>query len=373
MPYAILVPVGHAAQEPTVCHDRSVSFPEQDDVSPRWLADALGHPGVDLEVGQQSIGTGQVGENVRYTLTWPAGVDAPATVVGKFPSPDPTSRETAAATGSYVKEVGFYRDLQRTVTIPTPFVYALHEDLAANRFLLLMEDISPAAQGDQIDGCSVAQAELAVDAIVGLHAPRWNDSSLEDVDWLTPRRPERGEELAALYGALYPGFVDRYRTRLGSDAVAAGERFGAVLSSWFTSFVTPQTLVHGDYRLDNMLFATGPGPAPLTVVDWQTTALGHGPSDLAYFVGAGLLPHDRRSAEGALVRRYASGLEAAGVVVDEETLRVDYALGTASGYLMAVVASMIVGRTDRGDEMFCVMAERHAEQMADWSLFDRIN
>lgn len=39
---------------------------------------------------------------------------------------------------------------------------------------------------------------------------------------------------------------------------------------------------------------------------------------------------------------------------------------------MAVVASMIVGRTERGDEMFCVMAERHASQMADWGVFDLV-
>ena len=40
---------------------------------------------------------------------------------------------------------------------------------------------------------------------------------------------------------------------------------------------------------------------------------------------------------------------------------------------MAVVASMIVGRTERGDEMFCVMAERHTAQMGDWACLDRID
>lgn len=363
--------MGHPDQ--TFAMIRPVTFPEQDQVTPAWLADALGHPGVDLRVEQRSIGTGQVGENVRYTLTWPDGIVGPASVVGKFPSPDPTSRETAAMTGSYVKEVGFYRDLQATVSITTPTVHALHEDLANNRFLLLMEDIDPAEQGDQIDGCSVARAELAIDALVGLHAPRWDDPTLLDVEWLTPRQPERGQELAGLYAAVFPGFVDRYGARLGPDVVAAGEAFGAVLADWFIRFETPQTLIHGDYRLDNMLFATGPGPAPLTVVDWQTAAMGHGPADAAYFIGAGLVTSDRRTAEESLVARYSGGLRSAGVVVTDDVLATDYALGTASGYLMAVVASMIVGRTERGDEMFCVMAERHAAQMADWSLFDRIS
>lgn len=350
-------------------HDLAVStFPEQQDITPEWLAEALGIDAVP-EVSQRSIGTGQVGENVRYTLTWPADTDGPNSVVGKFPSPDLTSRETAAATGSYVKEVGFYRDLQGSVTITTPTILALHEDLENNRFLLLMQDIAPAEQGDQITGCSVEEATLAIDALVGLHAPRWNDATLLDLEWMAGRTPERAGEMAGLYSMVFPGFVERYAERLGSDVVAVGERLGAAIESWFTSFQTATTLVHGDYRLDNMLFGTSPA-APLTVVDWQTAAVGHGPADLAYFIGAGLVPEVRRTVENDLVTRYANALRSAGVEVATEDIGHDYVMGSASGYVMAVIASMIVGRTDRGDEMFCVMAERHADQMTVGGFFE---
>ncbi len=40
---------------------------------------------------------------------------------------------------------------------------------------------------------------------------------------------------------------------------------------------------------------------------------------------------------------------------------------------MAVIASQIVGRTERGDEMFCVMAERHSAQMDDLGTVDLLN
>jgi hypothetical protein len=36
---------------------------------------------------------------------------------------------------------------------------------------------------------------------------------------------------------------------------------------------------------------------------------------------------------------------------------------------MAVSASQIVTATDRGDEMFALMAERHASQMSDNDVF----
>jgi hypothetical protein len=45
-------------------------------------------------------------------------------------------------------------------------------------------------------------------------------------------------------------------------------------------------------------------------------------------------------------------------------------LGSASGYYMALLASQIVEQTERGDEMFCVMAERHAHPMRTVGLLD---
>ena len=40
----------------------------------------------------------------------------------------------------------------------------------------------------------------------------------------------------------------------------------------------------------------------------------------------------------------------------------DYRRGSFVGFLMAVMSSMIVERTERGDEMFAVMAERSGWQ-----------
>ncbi len=349
------------------------------DIDDAWLAAALGTEATPT-VQQRSIGTGQVGENVRFELGWPSGSTGhggstlPTSVVGKFPSLDETSRATAAATGSYVKEVGFYRDLQTAVSIRTPHLHRLEEDLAENAFLLLMEDISPAEQGDQIAGCSVEEAALAVSAIAGLHGPVWGVPPV-GLDWLPPRTAERGSELGGLYGMLVPGFVERYADRLTPDVRDLAVGFAERLPQWFTSFRTPHTLVHGDYRLDNLLFGTSPAAPPITVVDWQTVSVGHGPADVAYFVGAGLLPDLRRAVERDLFGRYVAELDAHGVATAPllGDLWHDYRLGSASGLVMAVIASMIVGQTDRGDEMFCVMAERHADQMASLEMLSLID
>ena len=51
------------------------------------------------------------------------------------------------------------------------------------------------------------------------------------------------------------------------------------------------------------------------------------------------------------------------MTVDAEQAWASYRLGTASGYAMAVLASQLVVRTERGDDMFVAMASRHAAQM----------
>ena len=52
-------------------------------------------------------------------------------------------------------------------------------------------------------------------------------------------------------------------------------------------------------------------------------------------------------------------------ISDGEGVWRDYRLYAFSGVLMAIFASMNVERTERGDEMFAVMAERPAWQAID--------
>ncbi|MCP4227038.1 MAG: phosphotransferase, partial [Actinomycetia bacterium] len=172
----------------------------------------------------------------------------------------------------------------------------------------LMEDLAPAVQGDQLAGCAPDVAELVLAELAKLQVPRWNDPGLHGIEWLSRR--DGGGTLVDLYGSLLTGFMERLGGALEDDAARLLETFSARIGEWAAgSPIDHLVVTHGDYRLDNMMFgAIGPTSDPLAVVDWQTPGHGRPGSDLAYFVGAGLMPADRRANEVGLVREYHSQL-----------------------------------------------------------------
>ena len=106
------------------------------------------------------------------------------------------------------------------------------------------------------------------------------------------------------------------------------------------------------------------GPA-VTVVDWQTPGHGTPIGDLAYFFGAGLVPTDRRANEHKLLEVYALELTEYGVDIDETWLWEQYRRDAFGGVVMAVLASQLVGGSERSEAMFAAMPTRHLQHAID--------
>jgi aminoglycoside/choline kinase family phosphotransferase len=341
-------------------------------VTTTWLTEALGTAGV-LDAARvvgfetEEVGTGQMADSVRLRLHYDAeSLEAPPSVVGKFTAADPTSRSTGVAMRTSEVEVRFYQQVAGTVGIRTPRCYYADVDPATAEFVLLLEDMAPARPGDQVAGCGIDDAVLAVTELAALHAPRWDDRTLDDLEWLNRRTEESNALGAALLPVLFEGFVDRYGAVLDDAVLDVGRRLMPHIGGYLRDQPRPWTVQHADYRLDNLLFGTGTDGPPLAVVDWQTVTLGPGAADVSYFLGAGPPVEDRRRHEEDLVRRYHDALVAGGVTgYSFDACFTDYRRYAYAGYLMAVGASMMVERTARGDEMFLAMVRRHAAQIID--------
>jgi hypothetical protein len=346
-------------------------------VTPDWLTDVLRHGGAvgdDTQVSgfeAVSIGSGQVGANIRYTLVYD-GEPGPASIVCKFSSRDPQSASTGVQTLTYETEVAFYRDLAHTVDISRPHCYFAALEHGTANVVLVMEDLAPAEQGDQIAGCTVEQAATAVDEAAKLHGPRWGDPTLKDLAWLD--RSTTAGAMASMMATIWEAFVARYKAALHDVTIDAGARLIESIGKVREHRPAAPTPVHTDYRLDNMLFHPDPSSGrPLTVVDWQTVQLGLGPSDVAYFLGNAFDAEVRRGCEESLVRRYHDTLIGYGVTgYSLEQCWDDYRRSSYASLIMAIFASMMVGRTDRGDDMFMAMANRSAQMAVDLDAYTLI-
>jgi hypothetical protein len=336
-----------------------------------WIGEVLALGGIEAEVDRveaKPIGTGQIGDSVRFSLGYrhaPPG--APASLVGKFPAAGPESRATGVRLGNYYREVRFYQALAPSARISTPRCWFTDVDEATHDFVLIMDDLAPAQPGDQLKGVTLDEARTVLVEAAKLHASHWNDPWLDTLAWVSgsaaaPASAASNEAVTMLWGA----FKARYGACLEPRWSAVGDRLTANFAQVATPRVGARCLTHNDFRPDNMMFATPAGGAPVTVLDWQSFAYGVGATDVAYFL-AGALPQEvRRAHEAELLALYHRALMAEGVRgYGAAELAADYARGGYLLFLTAFFAAMIVTQTPRGDDMFIQMLSSAAEHMLE--------
>jgi hypothetical protein len=334
-----------------------------------WMHQALTDAGVaagarvlDVQfVGY--IGTGQMGRNARYTLTWDDPAGRPASLVGKFPTDDPTGRASGFGNGNYRTEWTFYKELAHTVDVRAPRCHVALYDEAQENFILLMEDMAGSVQGDQMRGLTVDEALLAVEQAVAFHAPRWGDPSLAEL--MTRSEDETVALLQAIYDATHEPTLARLGANLPPQVIDLVRQFAPKVGAWVLASEAPRTLLHMDFRPDNFLFGTTPTAPPLVIVDWQTVTAGPGTHDLAYMIGGSFEPDERARVERGLVEQYCALLAARGIDYPIDTCWNDYRISSLWGVVMSVIATMLAAQTERGDLMLTTMLRRHALQAID--------
>ncbi len=331
------------------------------DVTAEWLSAALAGRGAPVEVSDvevAAIGTGQTGATYRVAARYATDPgDLPPTFVIKLPAQDDTVRDRVVI--GYRSECAFYSSVADRVQVPTPecFYCEISED--ALDFALLLADQAPAVQGDQLVGCGAAEARLAVTALAGLHAPSWCDPAWLDFAGIAFGRPDEAGangmgEVAKMSADIT---LDRLGHRMSPEDRETFRAAMGLVAPWLLSEYDRFALLHGDYRLDNMLF--DPGRTRVSVVDWQTLGVGLPARDLAYFTATSLNPQLRAQLEEGLVADYHRALTRCGVTgYDRETCWRDYRLGVLQAPLISALGFAFAAATDRGDDMVLAMLSR---------------
>ncbi|EMA36808.1 phosphotransferase family protein [Halobiforma nitratireducens] len=242
-----------------------------------YLADRLG------EVDDYAVERHQAGHsNETLFVTW-----GDRNLVVRRPPPG----ETAETAHDVLREYRVTNALVDTdVPVPEPLLACEDHDVIGSDFYVMdrlegevLRDGEPDAFADPDSRRRIG--EELVDSLAAIH----------DVDY----------EAVGLEGFGHPpGYTERQVERWGQQLMwafdtTAEEREVPDLyevGAWLQDNVPddhPQTLVHGDYKLDNVMFATDDGrPELIGVFDWEMATLGDPRADLGWMLSYWRDPKD---------------------------------------------------------------------------------
>jgi Ser/Thr protein kinase RdoA (MazF antagonist) len=273
----------------------AVRIPADADVlSSGWLTEALQSRGHWREGSVRVLGVARIGETYGFSghlhrVSVAAATGRTLTLVVK--------EETAEAVD---RELLVRRHVRDEVLDSMARCFAGAVDHTSGRGVLVLEDVTPATQGDVLGGCSLAFAEAAVRALARLHGTTWREH--DDFPSQLPRWPARGMD------------GDRWRERLARAHLRFPEivtaelvaRLGELPNTVDTSLAQlrggPAAWIHADAHLDNILWRAD-GSA--VVLDWTNAAIGPSAFDVALFLSHGVEPQWR----ALLTAGYADEIE----------------------------------------------------------------
>jgi hypothetical protein len=336
------------------------AIPEHlEEITPEWLTEALRTRGWlsngrvrEIERELLGAGAGFMGVIARLRVDFegdPGG--APTSLVAKLPTPIESNRVMGEILGAYWREIHFYQEMGASFPVRVPALY--YADLTpdplrerqdeiigkvdrlpnwlllvlmwssswlvrrnAHRYILLIEDLAPARVGDQLGGVEPSVCSRVLDTAATLHASFWEKPVLDERFWLAnqnagPRSRQR------MYWNSRKTFRKLHGHRLHGERVTKIdwlERNGVALNRALHRDA-PRTLLHCDFRLDNVFFGDESAEGPEVILaDWQLTGVGAAAYDVAYLMSGVLRTDATPDDEQQILRGYHEGLVRRGVV-----------------------------------------------------------
>ncbi|MCL5947363.1 MAG: ecdysteroid 22-kinase family protein [Chloroflexi bacterium] len=259
------------------------------------------------------------------------------------------------------QEARFYAVIAPHVAVRTPRCYFAGYFSAEDYFALLMEDLAPFVPGDQVAGCNVRQARLAMETLARLHAECRGDL-VRSLNWIGNCERE-WSSAADAFLAAWPRFLASFAPDLPASAIQKGWEIGRQLLALEERLLhaSEPTLVHGDYRAENLLFGPSDDDAEITVLDWEEISAGNGLYDVAYLLLTSVDATLRRREEPALLASYAT---MAGL--DSTSVQRSYALARCTAISQVVLAADDLSRgSSRQRSLAHALAHRVLAGLAD--------
>jgi len=268
-------------------------------------------PGSVSAIDVQPLGTpiqGLLSALRRVVITYKAKRPGlPGSVVIKFPSELEENKNFASGFGAYEREIRFYRELSATSPLRVPECYYNIMDKKNGDYILVLEDAGSWTPGDQLKGLTDNQTISAVKAISGFHGYWWDSPELEKLRWM----PEQNLDLINSFQDNWENFSEEHKEILSGDDTSAGDliaRSGRKILD--LTMVSPRTIIHYDFRADNMMFKD---KDEIMILDWQLAIRSFGAFDMARAVCGSHHGELERSQHKEFIKLWHDGLVGSGV------------------------------------------------------------
>ena len=361
------------------------AFPTHpDQLSSAWLTGMLRGAaalGADREVTGFTAAT--IGEGIsllglvqRVALTYgPGGSDpvGPDSVVIKFAHPLEANRAIAMNTNMYQREIDFFRDIAPRIDMPLPACFYGAIDTATGQNIVVLEDLKAYRVGDQVAGIGLGGAKLIIDAFAPLNAAFWGrcDQPLLagcmriDSSYVEPFLPG--------VFATWERCVELFADHIAPDVLPALPRYVAAMRDLHRMMgERTQTLVHGDVRLDNVMFGQGPRQHPIVLIDWQAVMVSNPMQDVAYMLSQSMDTRLRRAHEDELIRHYRDRVTELGVegyTLEQAVADYDVAVLWIMCYPL-IIGGAFDPANERGLALAQTVLQRSTQTVSDRRLLD---
>ena len=340
-----------------------------------WLSEVLNAPVSDFDMEPLGEGAGLLGLLTRVTPHYGAESSAgPSSVIAKFPTPTAENRVVAETFDMYGRELRFYSQLAEHTDARTPKVYSAQLNAENSDFVLVLEDLSRCRAGDQREGANLEDAQRAIDQVVKLHSTWWDRTDDKELAWIPVQdNPIQCAGMTQGFAAGWSVFLEKFGDVLPAGRENRYARIGPQTENCLRRLCSgTRTVVHGDFRLDNLFFDVDGHADRVAMFDWQGISRSCGPQDLGYFLSQSLQAEVRRTHHEALVRRYWEGLCAAGVDgYPYERCWEDYRAAVLYLFTYAVViAGTLDHSNERGVAMVRALSSRSAETIDEVGALD---
>lgn len=342
-----------------------------DQVTPEWMQAVFQQAGEAVPrisiTGSTRVGHGNLSITGRTAMTYNANAEnAVRSVICKITTDIAAAVDIAEMQDVYRREAAVYAFFGAHPPFATPRCYWSNAGADGRTLNLVLQDLTEATRVvDQVSGCSQADALSVGAELARLHIAYWNHPTLKTSPWLLDRKLDVARA-GEVQRAAAIAFRERFAGRIEPDCLEVIDHFASRAEQVILALPGGKALIHGEPRVDNVLFEDGQGGPRAWLIDWQFASRGSPMFDLAYFLSGSVSPDDRRAIEKQLIASHQAAIVEYDPTYTLGQAREEFKACLPVSLQFSVGAVLAIPSGEKEDRLLLALVERNVAALRDW-------